>query len=107
MDLHGIWKVGGPKKFTPYSRAKLSLSLVRACDHRTNQDDEAWYLCSLVEQRLAPIAAQSKGVITRAELIDTAAAVLKRFDAAAYVKYLSYHQLIPDVKTLRRRLRRS
>lgn len=88
-----------------YSRAKLAMSLVRACDHRLGQQDDAtWYLFEIVEQKLLPIAAKNEQHITAATIIEQVSAVLKRFDAAAYVKYLSYHQPPLNATALRRRL---
>jgi transcriptional repressor NrdR len=106
FDPSGIWKVSSGKKTTAYSRAKLSMSILRSCDHRTNQDDVAWYLFEAVERKLAPITAAQR-TITAQDIIDTVAPILKRFDAAAYVKYISYHQPTMDAKTLRKHLRRS
>lgn len=100
------WTVAYGKKHIKYSRAKLAMSLLRACDHRLNQDNAAWYLFEAVEQQLYPIAATHEQKITAQDIADKAAQILKRFDAAAYVKYISYHQPTMDAKTLRRHLRR-
>ena len=81
------------------------MSILRVCDHRTNQDDAAWYLFETVEQNLTPLLTDEQ-TITTDNIIETVAAILKRFDAAAYVKYLSYHQPALDARTLRRHLRR-
>jgi transcriptional regulator NrdR family protein len=89
-----------------YSRAKLAMSLLRACDHRINRDSAAWYLFEAVEQQLYPIAASHEQKLTSQDIINKAAEILKRFDAAAYVQYISYHQPTMDAKTLRRHLRR-
>lgn len=106
FDPSGVWKVKGKQKARPYSRATLSMSILRACDHRPNQDDAAWYLFETVEQRLTPLL-DDKQCITSAIIIETVADILKRFDAAAYVKYISSHQGSFDATTLRRKLRRS
>ena len=82
------------------------MSLLKACDHRSNHDDAAWYLYEAVEQRLAPIAAENHLLTTR-QIAEIAAAILKNFDPTAYVKYLSYHQPAMDAKTLRKHLRQS
>jgi transcriptional repressor NrdR len=105
FDPTGIWKVARGKKTAPYSRATLSMSILRACDHRINQDDTAWYLFEAVEQKLTPIVGSTL-VITTQDIADATATILKRFDAAAYVKYISYHQPTMDAKTLRKHLRR-
>lgn len=105
FDPSGVWKVKTSLKTRPYSRATLSMSILRACDHRSNQDDAAWYLFEIVEQKLTPLLDEKQTLTTQA-ITETVAAVLKRFDAAAYVKYISAHQGALDVMTLRRKLRR-
>lgn len=100
------WIVVTQKKATKYSRAKLVMSLLRACDHRLNQDDATWYLFEAIEQQLYPIAAKSDQKIPITDITNIAAGVLKHFDATAYVKYMSYHQPVMDAKTLRRQLRK-
>ena len=105
FDPSGIWKVVNGKKTAPYSRAKLSMSILRACDHRSNKDDAAWYLFEAVEQKLTPLTGD-KLLVNAKDITDVVATVLKRFDAAAYVKYISYHQPTMDAKTLRKHLRR-
>lgn len=106
FDPSGVWKVKNGKTTRPYSRAILSMSILRACDHRHNQDDAAWYLFETVEQKLTPLLDEKQTINTQT-IIETVASVLKRFDAAAYVKYISTHQGALDVATLQRKLRRS
>lgn len=105
FDPSGVWKVIHGKRTVPYSRATLSMSILRACDHRANQNDAAWYLFEVVEQNLTPLLSD-KQTITTADIIETVMTILKRFDAAAYVKYLSHHQPTMDAQTLRKHLRR-
>ena len=81
------------------------MSILRACDHRTNKDDAAWYLYQTVEQLLTPLVSNNQAITTNT-ITDVVATVLKRFDAAAYVKYISYHQPTMDARTLRKHLRR-
>lgn len=103
FDPSAIWKVKkNDGRTVGYSRSQLALSMLRACDHRTNQDASVWYLYQLVEQNLLPMAAQ--GAILTSDIVEQVGAVLKRFDPTAYVKYLSYHQPIVDAKTLRKQL---
>lgn len=106
FDPSGIWKVRSGKKTRSYSRATLLMSILRACDHRSNQDDAAWYLFENVEQKLAPLLDEKQQLTTDA-ITQTVGEVLKRFDVAAYVKYISSHQGGLDATTLRRKLRRS
>ena len=106
FDPSNTWKVKSTKATTPYSRAKLVISLLRACDHRINKDQATWYIFEAVEQRLLPIAAKNKLIITNKDIAATAMAILKKFDRTAYVKYMSYHQPAMDATALRRQLRR-
>lgn len=107
FDPSGIWRVTKNQKTVPYSRPKLALSLLRACDHRSNQDSAAWYLFGAVEQRLFSIVAQNNGTMSADAITEAAARVLKNYDAAAYIKYLSYHQQALDAATLRKQLRKN
>jgi transcriptional repressor NrdR len=104
-DPSGIWKVKKNNKTAPYSRPKLIMSLLRACDHRKNEEESAWYLYKIIEQRLLPLAAPEL-TITASQVIEEAGNTLKRFDPAAYIKYLSYHQPAMDTRTLRRHLKK-
>lgn len=82
------------------------MSILRACDHRSNQDDAAWYLFRTVEQKLTPLLDEHQRIAT-SSIIEVVSDVLKRFDAAAYVKYISMHQGAFDVATLKRKLRKN
>jgi len=104
-DPSTIWKIKSAKTITPYSRAKLAMSLLRACDHRSNEDRSAWYLFEAVEQQLYPIAVKKNNQLQNTDIYTKVTALLKRFDAVAYVKYMSYHQPTMDVRTLRKQLR--
>lgn len=106
FDPTGVWEVKDGTKKSPYSRAHLSLSLLQACDHRQNLQPTAWYLFEAIEEQLFPIAAQNNHIIDKQEIILQAAAILKNFDAAGYIKYLSYHQPAMDARSLRKHLRK-
>lgn len=82
------------------------MSLLRVCDHRMHTDDAVWYLYQIVEQKLLSYAAEHAAVIDAAAITEQASTALKRFDAAAYVKYLSYHQPALDAVALGKKLRK-
>ena len=82
------------------------MDLLRACDHRENCDSASWYLFEAVEQRLYVIAVKNQGAFSAKEITEIVATILKRFDVAAYVKYVSQHQPSLDAATLRKQLRK-
>lgn len=100
-----IWKVNNVNKKAPYSRARLAISLIKACDHRQDAESKVWYLFEGIEQQLLPIAARNNQLITTSDIAKVAADILKNFDATAYVKYISHHQPIMDARMLRKHLR--
>lgn len=101
-----VWKVNNINKLSNYSRGRLALSILKSCDHRKD-DDRIWYMVEAVERKLLTIAAKNNGTLNVGDIIDSVSGILKNFDAAAYVKYLSYHQNPRDLKTLRQQLRKT
>src|SRR5688572_30015346 len=83
-----IIRVRNGKTTIPYLQSRLLLSLLRACDHR--QDDEAiFYLIEAVHQALFKQAASKDQVVTTSEIADITSEILQRFDPIAYVKYVT------------------
>jgi transcriptional repressor NrdR len=93
------------QKAKPFSKAKLVLSLVRACDHR--QDESAYWLAETVEQKLIQAHANKAGPITTEDIKNFTLLALKRYDAQAFIKYLSYHADTFDPKALKAQLRKT
>ncbi|MGH7196163.1 MAG: ATP cone domain-containing protein [Candidatus Saccharimonadales bacterium] len=90
----------------PFSKAKLLLSLLKVSDHRKDHGEAIFYLAVTIEQLLYKAAAANGQKITTQLIVETVLRVLKRFDTAAYVKYLSYHSPQLDVRSLKRFLKR-
>lgn len=90
-------------KAQKYSRAKLLLSVLQACDHLANLDDAYW-LCDTIEQQLL-LKAASTGVVTKNHIVEATLATLKRFNTPAFIKYLSYHSPHTDTRSIKRQLR--
>ncbi|MGD8374072.1 MAG: hypothetical protein PVI21_04420 [Candidatus Woesebacteria bacterium] len=92
------------KKTLPFSKTTLFLSIAKACDHRANTDDAFW-LSETVEQKLIQTA-NSKCIVTTNEIKDICLDVLKNFDSAAFIKYLTnYTNTAVDACTIKRRLK--
>lgn len=103
VDSEGLLAVHTTnKKPVPFSKAKLTLSLIKVCDHRT--DDAAYWLANTVEQKLIYQDSPHKEVSTDA-IQQACLAVLKHFDTQAFIKYLSYHSDLSDTKALKQQLR--
>ncbi len=102
-----IMRVGikGLPRALPYSRTKLLLAIYKACDHRKQAATASEYVLGTIEQKLYRIASDQEQVITKDNIIQTTLAVLKNYDAAAYIKYLSYHQPGLDSAAVKRQLR--
>ena len=102
-----IMKVGikGLPRALPYSRTKLLLAIYKACDHRKQAAAASEHVLATVEQRLYKIAAAQDHTVTKENITQTTLDVLKNYDAAAYIKYLSYHQPGLDNATVKRQLR--
>lgn len=101
-----VWKVQGLKKTIRYSRPRLALSIIKACDHRKDIESAVWYLFEGIEHRLLSLAVTNSLVLSSNDITEVTAEALKNFDATAYVKYMSYHQPTMDAGALRKQLRR-
>lgn len=107
IDAEAILRVKiTARKSEPFSRARLLLSVLRACDHQQTRENAYW-LCQTIEQKLIQHAASKNGIVTPEDIIETTLATLKPFDTPAFIKYLSYHSpSILDTKTVKQRLKR-
>lgn len=103
-DPESILQVGTVKRSKPYSRAKLTISILSVCDHRTDHGEAAYWLCDTIEQKLYRQAAGTNNTVTKHHITNEVLDVLKRFDAGAYVKYLTRYSPNLDARTLKKRL---
>lgn len=69
-----------------YSRAKLTSSLLKACDHRQDQADDVFALVDTIERKLI-----GNEELTTAEIKTACTDVLKLFDEVSAIKYSSYY----------------
>lgn len=76
-------------KKASFSRANLLLSLLKVCDHRT--DDAAYWLAQTIEQRLIAAANRQDGMVSTKDITMACLETLQSFDTSAFVKYLSYY----------------
>lgn len=83
------WTVRREKRFEPFSRDKLFLSLYRSCQHRKHALKDASGLTDTVINKLRGLAAG--GALNGADIALTAQVALNRFDKAASVHYRAYH----------------
>lgn len=94
------------KKALPFSRTTLLLSISKACDHRT-KDDEAYWLCETIEQLLLQKSAATKNIISTEDIKSCCLEVLKNFDTPAFIKYLANHSVgLTDSKSIKKQLRK-
>jgi transcriptional repressor NrdR len=95
------------QELSPFSHNALLLSILKACDHREDQDESVPYLSATIEQKLYKLHFSIKDkTITKHDIVQTAADVLKHYDPVAYVKYIGQYQMHIDAPSIRRALRR-
>jgi transcriptional repressor NrdR len=101
-DPESILRVGTKKRAEAYSRAKLTLSILRVCDHREDHGEPAYWLNDTIEQQLYRSAVTTNNLITKKQIISSTLDTLKNFDMVAYVKYLALYSPGFDARTLKR-----
>jgi transcriptional repressor NrdR len=104
-DPESILRVGTVKRTAPYSRAKLTLSILSVCDHRADHGEAAYWLNNSIEQKLYRLATGENNAITKKQVVNTVLETLKNFDMAAYLKYLTRYSPELDARTLKRYLK--
>ncbi|SRR6266496_1686702 len=104
-DPANILRVGTAKRSAPYSRARLTLSILRVCDHRSDHGEAAYWLADTIEQHLYRTSAGVNNIVSRNQVIGQTLQTLKNFDTAAYIKYLAAHSPGLDARTLKRHLK--
>lgn len=103
-DPQSILRVGNMKRTVPYSRAKLTLSILSACEHRTDHGEAAYWLADTIEQKLYRLAAGKHNAVTKRHILQVTLDVLKNFDATAYITYLTRHSPDLDARSLKKYL---
>jgi transcriptional regulator NrdR family protein len=63
-----------------------------------------YWIGNTIEQQLYRLAAKSNNTISKKQIMNTALETLKKFDTAAYVKYLALYSPELDARTLKRHL---
>lgn len=104
-DPESILRVGTAKRTTSYSRAKLTISILSVCDHRADHGEAAYWLADTIEQKLYRRAADANNTVTKHTIMNEVLEALKRFDTAAYVKYLTRYSPNLDARTLKKHLK--
>jgi transcriptional repressor NrdR len=104
-DPESILRVGTAKRTVPYSRAKLTISILSVSDHRADHGEAAYWLADTIEQKLYRHAADANNTVTKHSIMNEVLEALKRFDTAAYVKYLTRYSPNLDARTLKKHLK--
>jgi len=104
VDPASVLQIKDGKQSKAFSEAKLTISVLRACDHLQDPESAAHYITQNVIQKLYRAATeQAKGIAIN-DIVATTLATLKPYNLAAYVKYLSYHAPLVDSRTLKKQL---
>ncbi len=104
-DPESILRVGIATRTTPYTRAKLTLSILSVCDHRADHGEAAYWLADSIEQKLYRTASGENNSVTKKQIIHVVLETLKHFDTAAFVKYLTRYSPELDARTLKKYLK--
>ncbi len=80
------------KKFSPFNRDKLFLSIYQSLGHRPDALSSATALTETVIGRLLTKKQAKEGVVHLLDLVVFTYEALKRFDKAAAASYKAYHQ---------------
>lgn len=92
------------KIIRPFSRDKLLLSIYTAVEHLDNSVETATYLTQVIIDTLLKTKPLNPLISTEGIYLATCRA-LKRFNAAAAVRYASYHLPLPLANDVKRLLR--
>lgn len=106
VDCQKILEVtdGGHHKPQNFSHAKLLISILKACDHRTDLDEAAYMLSEAIEHKLLLHASRDTGKITKKQITDICLVTLKNFDPAAYLKYLANHSPAMNMRSIKKQM---
>ncbi len=86
-------RMGAPTKavLQPFRRDQLFLSIYKSCAHRKDAISDASSLTTTVINRLLSPKDNQPAIIDNKTIANVVAVVLKRFDNAAAVHYLAFH----------------
>lgn len=104
IDPASVIKIRSGKLLQDFSQAKLTISVLGACDHLEDPKTAAHYITSNIMQKLYRTAATQPQGISVQDIVTTTLNTLKPYNLAAYVKYLSYHAPHVDSRTLKKQL---
>jgi len=91
-QYEAVWLVLSTNStYSPFSKNKLLLSLLKSCQHRSNALKDAEALSETVVRKLQP--KYIDGVISAHTIAQVAQVALNRFDQAASVNYGAFHQI--------------
>lgn len=83
-----------------FQRDKLLISIARAIDHRQNAPQAASHLTQTVIEQLLKTKPIAKTVLSK-NISQTTSIVLKHYDAASSIKYMSYYAPMQSRQDLR------
>lgn len=94
-----VIKVRCGKKAIPFLQSRLLLSLLKASDHRKD-DETIFYIVEAVQQRLYALAANQSQLVTPEQIAHSVRTVLENFDPIAYIKYTAQTQSATELAHL-------
>ena len=91
VDMTSTLLVQYGSSYEPFQREKLLLSIYDALRHRKQPVEDATALTKTAISKL--VSSINSATITRHQIINSTAAILKQFDHAAYIQYTAFHPL--------------
>lgn len=92
-------------KIEPFCREKIFIAIHKAVEHVNDPINTANSLTDTVISNLIVKNKASPGLITSQEIALTAFSVLKRYDAAAAIRYLSFGRDLKQLKDVKKALK--
>lgn len=100
VSFISVSKRGGQSE--QFSKAKLMISLAKACDHMVDQQNIAEALTDTVVSSLLPLPGQS---VSSQKIAKAVEEVLRRYNSAALVKYLSFQTDLSNPASVKKHLK--
>ncbi|HTE22725.1 MAG TPA: hypothetical protein VK674_06860 [Candidatus Limnocylindria bacterium] len=91
VDATQALRVSSNKRYEPFSRDKLLLSIYDSLRHRKTATEDATAITATILSHLYPFITDT--VLVRDDIAKTTALVLGRFDKAAATSYRAFHPL--------------
>lgn len=91
-DIAGIYKVSAGKQASPFSPAKLILSLLQVLEYSSQPTDDAFWLAQTVQQKLIRVHRPAQQLVPN-DIASICLDTLQQYNAVAALAYATRHGL--------------